>query len=399
MNITNMSVQLKRKMNFFIVILGIWLLPKAEALKCYQCMNSDPEGCTDQEVECPSENHQCASVFLKGGSPSEKIQMKGCVLPEECNEYSAIYGEEKRLRISKCCNSDLCNTEPVPEPSEPVPNGLQCFGCFEKDCDKIVNCEGIQDHCYTQTMSVDAVTLTLKGCVSKNVCSTGESNSVEESLGNKSRCCQGNLCNAAPTDALKCYQCSTSNPGGCTDKKEEVQCPDKNHQCASVYKKDKYPTFDLFNYQLKGCVPSELCGNFSTDYGDKKMFKMIQCCNSDLCNGQLISEPESVPNGKTCCLGKKCSRTLKCEGNMDQCFTTTTAVLSLEGIEKGCTTKDHCALKTEFKHKYFGSNVTCCQGNNCNQPKITPTVKSSAITATASTSIFAGLLIFLVLFS
>uniref|UniRef100_A0A3B3DKC8 UPAR/Ly6 domain-containing protein n=1 Tax=Oryzias melastigma TaxID=30732 RepID=A0A3B3DKC8_ORYME len=176
----------------------------AHALKCYQCMTSDPEGCTDQEVECPSENHQCASsfIFISGGSPSETIQMKGCFLPEECNEYSAIYGEEKRLRISKCCKSDLCNTEPVPEPSEPVPNGLQCFGCVGDDCNRTVNCEGIEDHCFTETVSFSIITRTRKGCASKSVCSAGESNSGEESFGIKRSCCQGNFCNAAPSNLL-----------------------------------------------------------------------------------------------------------------------------------------------------------------------------------------------------
>ncbi|RVE62497.1 hypothetical protein OJAV_G00157750 [Oryzias javanicus] len=185
-------------MNFFTVLLGIWLLSKADALKCYECSTSNPEGCIGNEVDCP-ENYQCASVFSKGGSPSQKTQAKACFLPELCGEFSSNFGEENTLSISKCCNSDLCNTAPVPEPSEPVPNGLKCYGCVGDDCNRTVNCEGIQDHCSTLTASLVIVKKTTKGCASKNVCTFA--NIGKWGVGVKTTCCKGNFCNGATTAA------------------------------------------------------------------------------------------------------------------------------------------------------------------------------------------------------
>ncbi|XP_036071803.1 urokinase plasminogen activator surface receptor-like [Oryzias melastigma] len=99
----------------------------------------------------------------------------------------------------QCCNSDLCNTEPVPEPSEPVPNGLKCYSCVGDDCNRTVNCEGIQDHCATSTASLIIMSETSKGCASKSVCSIGNLNMWGGSIGIKTSCCQENFCNGATT--------------------------------------------------------------------------------------------------------------------------------------------------------------------------------------------------------
>ncbi|KAL7859136.1 hypothetical protein SRHO_G00142830 [Serrasalmus rhombeus] len=98
---------------------------------------------------------------------------------------------------SKCCNSELCNSQKVPVLPQGRPNGLKCYTCTDKDCSQTVNCEGDQDRCITSTVNSSGVQLTMKGCGSKDLCS-GDAFSSEEAgpVGDMS-CCEGNFCNSA----------------------------------------------------------------------------------------------------------------------------------------------------------------------------------------------------------
>ncbi|XP_024124085.1 urokinase plasminogen activator surface receptor [Oryzias melastigma] len=184
----------------FALILGIWLLPKGDTLKCYECMPDASGNCLQTEKQCLSQSYQCGAsrvVSYAGGSKLLDLQVKACGPPEECGEASINFGLSKTSVNTKCCNSDLCNSMSAPEPSKTAPNGGMCYTCDGSTCEKTLACEGNEDHCITATASAGGTTVTLKGCASKIICSS--KNYVSQLSGAKISCCKGNLCNSAVT--------------------------------------------------------------------------------------------------------------------------------------------------------------------------------------------------------
>uniref|UniRef100_A0A3B3I5B9 Snake toxin/toxin-like domain-containing protein n=1 Tax=Oryzias latipes TaxID=8090 RepID=A0A3B3I5B9_ORYLA len=74
-----------------------------------------------------------------------------------------------------------------------TPNGRQCFTCDGSTCDKTLACEGNEDLCVTET---GGNTTTVKGCISKLMCSVSN---IFPSLFPRIKfsCCNGNFCNMA----------------------------------------------------------------------------------------------------------------------------------------------------------------------------------------------------------
>uniref|UniRef100_A0A3P9H3H9 UPAR/Ly6 domain-containing protein n=1 Tax=Oryzias latipes TaxID=8090 RepID=A0A3P9H3H9_ORYLA len=88
-------------------------------------------------------------------------------------------------------------TKKKPAPAA-TPNGRQCFTCDGSTCDKTLACEGTEDHCVIETVDLGGNTTTIKGCISKLMCSV--SNIVPFLFPRiKFSCCKGNLCNSAVT--------------------------------------------------------------------------------------------------------------------------------------------------------------------------------------------------------
>uniref|UniRef100_A0A8C8DET7 UPAR/Ly6 domain-containing protein n=1 Tax=Oryzias sinensis TaxID=183150 RepID=A0A8C8DET7_9TELE len=82
--------------------------------------------------------------------------------------------------------------------SKTTPNGRQCFTCDGSTCDKTLACEGNEDHCVIETVDVGGNTTTIKGCISKLMCSVLN---IFPFLFPRIKfsCCKGNLCNSAVT--------------------------------------------------------------------------------------------------------------------------------------------------------------------------------------------------------
>nr|XP_055035358.1 urokinase plasminogen activator surface receptor-like [Misgurnus anguillicaudatus] len=91
----------------------------------------------------------------------------------------------------QCCNTDLCNSNDVPDSSFNSPNGKQCYYCDEKSCLNKLNCVGPEDYCITATVNISSLLPTVKGCASKTICDAAQQGNAQVS------CCQGNLCNGA----------------------------------------------------------------------------------------------------------------------------------------------------------------------------------------------------------
>uniref|UniRef100_A0A3Q0R1E3 UPAR/Ly6 domain-containing protein n=1 Tax=Amphilophus citrinellus TaxID=61819 RepID=A0A3Q0R1E3_AMPCI len=184
-------------MQIFVLILGTVLLSKAAcALKCYQCYNSG--SCTQTTTECPSSN-QCGSFTLTSyaGGSSSNVKIKSCATAENCVNGSVNFGIVETVLTSRCCSSDLCNSQDAPDGSIPSPNGKKCFTCDRKVCTKTLNCNGNEDYCISTKVTAAGATVTLKGCASKVICSKTQSVQIAGVIGAEISCCQGDLCNRA----------------------------------------------------------------------------------------------------------------------------------------------------------------------------------------------------------
>uniref|UniRef100_A0A8C7X0X6 UPAR/Ly6 domain-containing protein n=1 Tax=Oryzias sinensis TaxID=183150 RepID=A0A8C7X0X6_9TELE len=176
-------------------------LLRIELIRCHECIPDNMGKCTETQRECLSQSHQCGAsrvIAYAGGSKILDQNRKSCALPEECGEASVNFGLSKIWINTQCCNSNLCNTQSVPDSSKTTPNGRQCFTCDGFTCDKTLGCEGNEDHCVTTTVSEGGITTTVKGCASELMCSASKS-FPSQLLGTKVSCCKGNLCNSAVT--------------------------------------------------------------------------------------------------------------------------------------------------------------------------------------------------------
>ncbi|XP_028281686.1 urokinase plasminogen activator surface receptor-like [Parambassis ranga] len=186
-------------MLFLTLIAGIVLLPKADTLRCYECVLGGSGTCTDTEKQC-SAGQQCAALKVTSYAGDKKVadvNGKTCGLAEECFEASINYGITKTVLTSKCCASDLCNTQPAPEPSKSTPNGKKCFTCDGRQCTATLNCQGNEDHCISTTVTTGGKKMTVKGCASNIVCSSIQTAQMLGGVGAETSCCQGDFCNSA----------------------------------------------------------------------------------------------------------------------------------------------------------------------------------------------------------
>ncbi|KAF1382121.1 hypothetical protein PFLUV_G00161160 [Perca fluviatilis] len=181
-------------MYLLALMFGILLLPEASTLRCYACFPGDTGTCI--QTEC-HQGQQCATtriVAYSGGSKYDDKNLTGCAMAEDCFNASVNFGIQEIKFTTMCCTAALCNSQPAPEPSKSKPNGKQCYWCDGRTCTNILNCEGNEDNCITLTESRAAVSVTMKGCVSKQLCTTRDPSWAG---GLPFTCCEGNLCNGA----------------------------------------------------------------------------------------------------------------------------------------------------------------------------------------------------------
>ncbi|XP_039676603.1 urokinase plasminogen activator surface receptor-like [Perca fluviatilis] len=183
-------------MYLLALMFGILLLPEASPLRCYVCIPDGSGTCIQTSHEC-RKGLRCAAMRLvryQGGSKVHEENSKGCAVAEDCGEYSVNFGISQTKVNMKCCTSDLCNTQPAPEPSKSKPNGKQCYWCDSQRCNNTLNCEGNEDNCISATETQGEHSVTVKGCVSKHLCTTRDKSWARKLTYS---CCKGNLCNGA----------------------------------------------------------------------------------------------------------------------------------------------------------------------------------------------------------
>lgn len=187
-------------MYLILLISGIAFIHQAHSLTCNRT-NCEVGGDCDRvkTIECEAEFTRCGVVKyvrykgLLGGAKESDFLYLSCIKADTCNDASYSHGETKHFYTTKCCETDLCNSELVPPPPtrKPAPNGRKCNTCNgEPECNSTMDCTGDETFCYTDRWRADSVYM---GCATKNYCFNAPSMISNPVLS----CCDEDLCNSA----------------------------------------------------------------------------------------------------------------------------------------------------------------------------------------------------------
>ncbi|XP_078141882.1 phospholipase A2 inhibitor and Ly6/PLAUR domain-containing protein-like [Centroberyx gerrardi] len=195
-------------MKLILTLALIWtLFNTAEALQCQTCTSSDPQCTNTTSHTCPSDSDQrCVTAAIKATNSTQHFQriLKSCVPSSHCSDnttYSENFGFASLAASLKCCNTDGCNSETLPFPTDQASNSLQCFSCDSMgstECNSKIQCVGMEDRCFSGRVTDRPYTFPTFGCASANLCdhlTTLPDGFTHFTSG--PNCCQGNLCNSA----------------------------------------------------------------------------------------------------------------------------------------------------------------------------------------------------------
>ncbi|KAF5888926.1 urokinase plasminogen activator surface receptor-like, partial [Clarias magur] len=131
---------MKRQVVSILVCLS---LSRALALTCYECLNDCQS--PNKTVSCL---HRCATYSSMKYENGLVWKGRQRICSDLCDSISLNMGFLKIASIRKCCDSDLCNNEPISD-ADVRPNGKQCHYCVGENCLGILYCEGIEDRCFS----------------------------------------------------------------------------------------------------------------------------------------------------------------------------------------------------------------------------------------------------------
>nr|XP_046170403.1 urokinase plasminogen activator surface receptor-like isoform X1 [Oncorhynchus gorbuscha] len=177
---------------------------KAYSLKCFECTPGESGACTNTQIDClyPAQCGSSRIISYAGDRKVLDINAKSCAVSAECLSTSVNFGIARTTIASKCCNTDLCNSQNVPEPTKGLPNGKTCFTCIGTDCMSTLSCLGDEDHCISTTVNTGGEKMSMKGCASKTICTGDVSRALGSTMSMEMKCCEGNLCNNAQSIGL-----------------------------------------------------------------------------------------------------------------------------------------------------------------------------------------------------
>ncbi|XP_060792808.1 lymphocyte antigen 6B-like isoform X2 [Neoarius graeffei] len=147
------------------LLLICMLFSKALSLTCHQCLPSASGKCTEEQTTCSDQCLTSTTAVYMSGIKLTDLNVKTCGMPELCATGSMNIGTAKVTSNTKCCSTNLCNSETLP-----VQQGIN--------------------------------TLSVKGCVSKSFCVGSGSSSIPGIGISHVQCCEGNLCNSAKSVTL-----------------------------------------------------------------------------------------------------------------------------------------------------------------------------------------------------
>ncbi|KAG5271040.1 hypothetical protein AALO_G00175190 [Alosa alosa] len=171
------------------------LFSEVAALTCYQCVPDTSQTCTNTQT-CSAGSCASTTVNAYAGGTRQEINLWSCASLVQCISGSVNFGIARSTISTKCCKTDLCNSQKTPEVNTNTPNGKQCFTCEGDDCTKQLSCVGNEDRCIKTTTTMSGQTVTMKGCASSSICA-GDLSADLGSVAVGLNCCEGNLCNSA----------------------------------------------------------------------------------------------------------------------------------------------------------------------------------------------------------
>ncbi|XP_053337839.1 phospholipase A2 inhibitor and Ly6/PLAUR domain-containing protein-like [Clarias gariepinus] len=184
------------------LLLVCLLFSKVFSLTCVTdpCESTDDQCRRTCSEKCVTMTSSISSSSDGTNVPAPTVSTsKSCSGPKQpCTSFSLNTAAMKVKYNTKCCSTDLCNSETLPAPS-PNPNGRMCYTCNNKNCTIQVKCEGDEYYCFNIKDETGQVS-TMKGCSNKGYCSL---NNAPESDIRNMECCQGNLCNSAEIFTLR----------------------------------------------------------------------------------------------------------------------------------------------------------------------------------------------------
>ncbi|CAK6981809.1 uncharacterized protein LOC121900817 [Scomber scombrus] len=162
-------------MKLILSLTLIWTLSStAEALQCWQS-----EGDSRWELRPCDSTDLCASVAAQGyvnqnlQQITNRLCLPSSLFSEGKHTYSYNVGFETMTVSVHVCNTDGCNSEDIPFPDVQKKNNLKCFTSDDPssaECNQTVQCEGVQDRCFSGTAEDIRGTFHTFGCVSANLC-------------------------------------------------------------------------------------------------------------------------------------------------------------------------------------------------------------------------------------
>ncbi|KAG7323447.1 hypothetical protein KOW79_013149 [Hemibagrus wyckioides] len=100
------------------LILSCLLFSTALALQCYQCIPDSSGHCESTVTQCPD---QCGSITTTTTATTNKdgmltsVSVKSCLEAAQCINGSIRVLNQLTVNVNtKCCSTDLCNTETLP---------------------------------------------------------------------------------------------------------------------------------------------------------------------------------------------------------------------------------------------------------------------------------------------
>uniref|UniRef100_A0ABM5ES22 Ly6/PLAUR domain-containing protein 8 n=1 Tax=Pogona vitticeps TaxID=103695 RepID=A0ABM5ES22_9SAUR len=162
------------------------LLRTGTSLECEVC-NGMGNSCTGSMMTCEPGLDTCAIILTENSLAGERIQtvMKQCYYSNACNSLTTDMnlGQGRYVRtIVSCCEGDACRTTSPQISSAMQPNGKQCPACYSlsaSGCDIVTaDCDGEENYCLDMVQKVTygkfVVNVSMKGCVTENVCAAKE---------------------------------------------------------------------------------------------------------------------------------------------------------------------------------------------------------------------------------
>ncbi|KAJ8378948.1 hypothetical protein AAFF_G00233130 [Aldrovandia affinis] len=163
---------------------------------------------------------------------------------------------------------------------------------------------------------------------------------------------------------LQCYECIPTVFTPCTQ-----TCPASQTKCGSVTVVT-YVGSSPTKIRAKSCGAPAECVSGSFNFGIGRTVINTECCDTDLCNSQNVPDgiADTNPNGKKCftCLSEDCTGTTQCLGSENRCIKSSVSTGGHTMIVKGCASQSICAGSLNAQVGDIAVNLSCCQGDLCN---------------------------------